>query len=113
MPLLAKILKLMLIACTLGYTNAWAFENVMQHDSDATGVSTLSEASLVQVLPDNEDVACHVCDHCCHASAHLLALESKCPGQHIVLSDSIISVLEVSAVSHISLPDSPPPKFLF
>ena len=113
MSFLTNMLKLLLIACTLGYTNAWAFENVMQHDSDAAGASALSEVSLNKVLPDNDDISSHGCDHCCHANAHLLALDSGSLGQHIVLSNSVITVLNVSAASHISLPDSPPPRFAF
>ncbi len=112
MSFLTNMLKLLLIACTLGYTNAWAFETVMQHGSDVAEAGASSEVSLIKLLPDNDDISSHGCDHCCHASAHILALDSGCLSQHIVLSNSIITVLDVTAVSHIALPDSPPPKFL-
>lgn len=117
MHMIANILKLLLIACTLGYTNAWAFDSIAgQHDTAGqwqASASGLAASADIDGQPDgNDELASHGCDHCCHATSHLLALSSNAPCQHVSMSNRVIVTGDASAPSHIALPDSPPPRRL-
>ena len=115
MSCLANMLKLLLITCTLGYTNAWAFEAAVTHKALApdAGVVDINKAGPDKTAPGGEEQGAHGCAHCCHANAHLLAINSN-PHPYPARPDGMVtSRFAVSAASHIPLPDPPPPRFLF
>jgi hypothetical protein len=68
--MLKRFLMIWLIISTLGYGSVWAFDGhidtVAEHQ-DVVG-------DVDHAPTDNEDHP--PCDHCCHASAHLMALWS-------------------------------------
>ena len=66
------LLVLWLVTSVLGYGSVWAFDGhfVAEH-RDVVG-----DADSVQ----DGDAGHSDCDHCCHASAHIMALCSSFPG---------------------------------
>lgn len=110
---MTNMLKLLLIACTMAYTNAWAFDALMDHHADISDTTHALDASPFNTDQHDGDANAHGCDHCCHAAAHILALSNSHISQNVNMTNSIVAVQDVSAASYISLPDSPPPKFLF
>ncbi len=109
-----RLTLLLLLVSTLGYTNAWAFEGLWQHDApEHAGETDHAPGSAMaghgEPLPEGE-LAGHGCDHCCHASAHIVGMVSA-QGQHaMVTSHRIVMAAAAQAVSYISAQDSPPPK---
>jgi len=63
-----RFLMIWLILCTLGYGSVWAWDGHVDEADEHH--KTGDAASHVQ------DADHPACDHCCHASAHIMAL---CP----------------------------------
>ena len=120
MTLIRRTLYLLLLGCTLAYTNAWAFEGVMQPHGDkahaAEGVAAAVDMTDANMLADSlngprhDETAAHGCDHCCHNNAHILGMASASCPYGVAMRNSIVAVFTMQAASHISLQDSPPPR---
>lgn len=65
-----RILLMWLITCTLGYGSVWAFDG----HADETAEHHMVVGDAGQIPDTDKDHP--ACDHCCHASAHIIAL---CP----------------------------------
>ncbi len=66
-----------LIVCTLGYGVVWAFDghiNEAETHQNKNSAANENLASTVDALNDHDDQL--NCDHCCHASAHIVALRT-------------------------------------
>jgi len=72
--MLKRLLMIWLIISTLGYGSVWAFDGHLDAVKDHQSVT-----GDVNNAPD-EDGDQSSCDHCCHASAHLMALWSTQSG---------------------------------
>ena len=66
--MLKRILMIWLIISTLGYGSVWAFDS---HIDEVTEHQEIVD-DIGRTSHDDEDQSS--CDHCCHASAHMLAL---------------------------------------
>ncbi|OUR85655.1 hypothetical protein A9Q85_07555 [Cycloclasticus sp. 44_32_T64] len=67
MPFQRKLLVLILVLCSLGYSTAWAFdEHVIGEASHTVDVNVMLDEHTEQVT-----------DHCGHISAHLVGLFSE------------------------------------
>jgi len=104
--MLKQFLTIWLIVCTLGYGAVWAFDG---HINQAETHPLVDEnpTGMVDALNDHDH---HNCDHCCHASAHIVALRAY-------ESDSVFSRVHHSHFSyrqsllvHSVLPLLRPPK---
>ena len=78
--MLKRLLIIWLMVSTLGYGVVWAFDghlsDVGAHQSSAQSDHSGDKHALD--MDENHPA----CDHCCHASAHLVALRS-CPGEGV------------------------------
>lgn len=63
-----RLLMIWLIISTLGYGSVWAFDGHVDELNEHQGV-----AGDVGHSPDGDEDS-PACDHCCHASAHTMAL---------------------------------------
>jgi len=66
--MLKSILMIWLITCTVGYGSVWAF------DGHIDGAAEHQELIGDMDHAPNDDGDNPACDHCCHASAHIMAL---------------------------------------
>ena len=66
--MLKRLLMLWLITSILGYGSAWAFDGCV--DEAAEHQDVVGDMGNTP----NEDGGHPSCDHCCHASAHIMAL---------------------------------------
>ncbi len=60
----------LLILCIIGYGSAWAFES---HAIEADEINPVTALSSEQVV-DQHSADSKICDHSCHAFAHMMAL---------------------------------------
>lgn len=68
--MLKQLLMVWLIFCTVGYGSAWAFDGHI----DEAGEHRVAVGDVGHAPDADEEHP--TCDHCCHASAHIMAL---CP----------------------------------
>jgi hypothetical protein len=68
--MLKRFLMIWLITSTLGYGSVWAFDGHLDAADDHQSIT----GEMNNAPGEGEDHSS--CDHCCHASAHLMALWS-------------------------------------
>lgn len=106
MTRLRKLLIYILLACTLGYGSAWAYETHAVEVEDRGPVTTyIDDQSVDQHISDSD-----VCDHCCHVFGHILGICTQ--STHIFSSNKTSEPLEFSQnfISLILSPDLRPPR---
>jgi hypothetical protein len=101
--MLKRFLMIWLITSTLGYGSVWAFDGHLDAVDEHQGVTgDLNNA------PDEEGEQSS-CDHCCHASAHLMALFSSQSGTaYPVAGIGNTPYRQLLSFLAISPPDRPP-----
>ena len=101
--MLKRFLMIWLITSTLGYGSVWAFDGHLDAVDEHQGVTgDLNNA------PDEEGEQSS-CDHCCHASAHLMALFSSQSGTaYPVAGTGNTPYRHTLSFLTISPPDRPP-----
>ncbi len=126
-----KILLLLLILCTLGYSNAWAYDgHVITEQIETLEKTALSlvPASHSAIVDENHSADTHTaqhsqqqtneqaihadkaCDHCCHISAHLQAIFNQHYFiTHIKHASTALDFSE-NFISLSSSPDLRPPR---
>lgn len=92
-----------LIFCTVGYGSVWAWDGHIVETDEHHNVG--DDAGYVQ----DADADHPACDHCCHASAHIMAL---CPATPVLLQCHIATGFtpyqQVIFFRSIAPPDRPP-----
>ncbi|MEA2095037.1 MAG: hypothetical protein U9P11_10825 [Pseudomonadota bacterium] len=93
-----------LIICTLGYGSVWAFDGHLHEGEEHQRVTgDVSHAA-------DEDGDHPSCDHCCHASAHLMALWSAQPGTAYTGAGSGYTPYRQLLSFHTTSPPERPPQ---
>jgi hypothetical protein len=101
--MLKRFFMLWLVTSTLGYGSVWAFDGHLDAAEDHQRVT-----GEVNHAPD-EDGDQSSCDHCCHASAHLMALWSVQSGTaYLVAGTGNTPYQQSLSFLSISPPDRPP-----
>lgn len=113
----------MLVICTLGYGSAWAYDGHAVEMGDASSVALVTVAAISDVSnsdpsnhqnaeqsPQKPTVASADCDHCCHISAHMMAIFMRSGYLCSVNQSSELHELSETFVSFIISPDLRPPR---
>jgi len=120
MTALKKILLFMLVLCTLGYGSAWAYDgHAVELNSDELAIIDAVAADTNYHLSDEQNSEPHAgqtssasvdCDHCCHISAHLMAIFMHNGYLCSVNQSSELLELSETFVSFVISPDLRPPR---
>jgi hypothetical protein len=98
-----RLLMMWLIISTVGYGSVWAIAGHLDEAAEHQAV-----AADAGHTPDDEGNHC-ACDHCCHASAHILALWPTQPGAVCPVADTgYTPYLQSLSRSTTSPPERPP-----
>jgi len=98
-----RLLMIWLIISTLGYGSVWAFDDHLNEAAEHQGV-----IGDVDYAPD-EDEGQSPCDHCCHASVHVMALLSYQSGPVYQSDSADYAPYQHTVPFHtLSPPDRPP-----
>jgi hypothetical protein len=112
MAYLKKFLLVFLVFSTLGYSNAWAFdEHVLEQlETEITHLNAASGDSLVDPVSEDQNNSEIACDHCCHISSHLVAIFFD-PSSTATAGSAVYSLsLTEGLNSFIPGPDLEPPR---
>jgi len=92
--------------CIIGYGSAWAFEG---HATEIDEFNSIIAIGDIQCA-GHHSADCKVCDHCCHAFAHMLAICAQ--SFHLFNSNKTSESMEFSQnyTSLIASPDLRPPR---
>lgn len=104
-----RFITVCLVISSLGYGVAWAFDghwDVTQASADASFGQHADDD--IPASGEHNDAGC---DHCCHASAHLVGIAPAATKGLFVNRSNLYSVFTVTMISHLELPTSPPPKY--
>jgi len=107
MAYLKKILLMLLVLSTLGYSSAWAFD---EHVLEQLETVSNSLDTATGDLPDEQNNADIACDHCCHISSHLVAIFSDVNSTATRGTSIYLSSLSEGINSFIPGPDRKPPR---
>ncbi len=121
MSVLKRILLLMLVSCTLGYSSAWAFDgHAFELAGDVPAIIDMAAASDVNTQSLNDHASEHGsehqsaagsgCDHSCHISVHLLAIFPQNDYTCSINQSSQLLELPEDFTSFIVSPDLRPPR---
>lgn len=100
--MIRRLIASLLVFAVLGYGTSWAYAGHAFADADHTieGVHKHSQAASDE----------GGCDHCCHASAHMLGLAHPFPGIHPPDVDMFGLVAGVFAATPVCAPPLKPPR---
>jgi hypothetical protein len=98
--MLKKLLLICLLISTFGYGMAWAFDG--HWDAPQT------QADGDNPAPDHHND--NNCDHCCHASAHLVGMAADISNGLPANRDKLCSAYTATMISWLGHPAAPPPK---
>lgn len=102
-PMLKRLLSIWLFICVLGYGTVWAFDSHLHEPAQPQGAVVLADHAI-----DGEGQT-GGCDHCCHATAHVLALwASMSPAESILAHTASVPYLPRPSFALTSPPDRPP-----
>ena len=75
---LKKYLLAVLVLCTLGYSSAWAYDihAIADDHLDSSDQLIASQSNNTDHSPGQTETA-KICDHSCHAFAHMLAIATQ------------------------------------
>jgi len=105
--MLKKFIIICLVISTFGYGMVWAFDGHWDAQQAQDDVSFGHQAhGDTPAAGDHNDSSC---DHCCHASAHLVGIAATGPEVLSAKTGSICSVYTASMISFLDIPASPPP----
>jgi len=106
--MLKKFIIICLIISTFGYGMAWASDGHWTGPLTQTNDSFGQQADIDSPAPDRHNGT--GCDHCCHASAHLIGFivdgSDGLPANH----DKNCSTYAPAMISWLELPAAPPPR---
>jgi hypothetical protein len=106
---LKRVLILLLAGCMIGYGNAWAFESHIVKNMEFGVIDFHADSQIDHQNTEHHDSEKSPCDHCCHASAHMLALCARSNFQISNQRTHLFPALSQEFVSHIgSLAFKPP-----
>jgi hypothetical protein len=106
--MLKKFIIICLVISTFGYGMAWAFDGHWDVPQTQAGASFGQQENGDNPEPDHHNDAS--CDHCCHASAHLVGIAADGSGGSLASRDKICSAYTATMISFLNIPVSPPPK---
>ncbi len=119
---LKKTLLYILVICTLGYGSAWAYDGHAVEMDDVISVDTVvgaisavsnsytSNDQNAEQSPEKPTVASADCDHCCHISAHMMAIFMRSGYLCSMNQSSELQEVYETFVSFIISPDLRPPR---
>lgn len=106
--MLKKFIIICLLISTFGYGMAWAFDGHWDTPQTQDNASFGQLADGDHPAPDHHNDA--NCDHCCHASAHLVGMTADSSNGLPATRDKICSAYTATMISWLGLPAAPPPK---
>jgi len=101
-----RLLTLWLIVSALGYNTAWAFDGHLTHLDSQLPSTAAGGDHLAQAATPADPVSDHEqgpCDHCCHASAHMLGLHPSLSDNHFDATSADLPG-RVESMSFLALP---------
>ena len=99
-----RFLMIWLILCTAGYGSVWALDGHIDEVAEHCGV-----IGDVDHTPDGDNEH-PVCDHCCHASAHIMALCPASSGSLRAYMATGSTAYQQSVFFHSTVPPDRPPR---
>ncbi len=96
----------LLMLCIIGYGSAWAFESHAIEADEINSVTALSDKQAV----DQHSADSKICDHSCHAFAHMLALCMQNAISYDTNKSSETVNFSQNLISHILTPNRRPPR---
>lgn len=109
---LKRLLLLILVLNTLGYSSAWAFDEhaFEQFEDELASIGSLSGETAVDAALDEQNNSEIACDHCCHISSHLVAIFPDSNLTSTTGSAVFLLSLNEGVNAFISAPDLEPPR---
>lgn len=104
-----RFIVICLVISTLGYGVAWAFDG--HWDVSQASADTLFGQQANDDVPASDEHNDAGCDHCCHASAHLIGIAPVATKGLFVNRSNLYSAFTVTMISYLELPTAPPPKY--